>query len=210
MNSVLNCNNVSEDNNNCEVDSEQWSGNFDTGMQPADFRELNRILSVAPAEGNTLLGMFQDVNAEFLSFPTIYCGENRQNNNSSTTPVHYSTICKWELRNADRRIRKDITNIFFKLKKLQILFWVDRAPKLGLNTKEEIGSFIDKYVTCKKNAKIPDLVNHQTHRHASTCRKKGKSICRFGFPLPPLDKTMIPEGLEDNMSSEEICKAHNL
>ena len=388
VNSVLNCNNVLEDKNNCEVDSEQWSedenavlkpsGNFDTVMQPADFREFNRILSVAPAEGNTPLGMFQDVNAEFLSFPTIYCGESRQNNNSRTTPVHYSTICKWELRNADRRVAKDITNIFFKLKKLQIkqisdkvslavrkcklngkkltvndvlsegsidnivkhdegyrvlrtlrgsppywektkrdiysmmrqlgiptwfcsfsaaetkwkdllrvlgklvndkiysdsdidnltwfekneliksdpvtcaryfdfrlqmflnkvlrheiepigkikdfffriefqqrgsphvhiLFWVDRAPKLGLDTKEEIGSFIDKYVTCKKNAKIPDLVNYQTHRHARTCRKKGKSICRFGFPLPPLDKTTILEGLEDNMSAEEICTAH--
>ena len=45
------------------MDSEQWSedenavlkpsGNFDTVMQPADFREFNRILSVAPAEGNT-------------------------------------------------------------------------------------------------------------------------------------------------------------
>lgn len=131
VNSVLNCNNESEDkHSNCEVDSEQWSeddnavlkpsGNFDTVMQPADFREFNRILSVAPAEGNTPLGMFQDVNAEFLSFPTIYCGKSRQNNNSRVMPVHYSTICKWELRNADKRVAHDITNIFFKLKKLQI------------------------------------------------------------------------------------------
>lgn len=73
------------------------SGNFDTVMQPADYREYNRILSVAPAEGNTPLGMFQDFNAEFLSFPAIYCGETRQNNNLRATAVHYSTICKWEL-----------------------------------------------------------------------------------------------------------------
>ena len=32
----------------------------------------------------------------------------------------YSTICKWELRNKDRRVAKSIPNIFFKLKKLQI------------------------------------------------------------------------------------------
>lgn len=373
---------LNEESANCEVESEQWSendeavlkpaGNFDTVMQPADFREFNRILSVAPAEGNSPLGMFQDINAEFLSFPTIYCGESRQNNNSRITPVHYSTICKWELRNADRRVAHNVTNIFFKLKKLQIkqisdkvslavrkcklngkkltvddvltegsinnivkhnegyrvlrtlrgsppywektkkdiysmirqlgiptwfcsfsaaetkwkvllrvlgklvknktysdseidnmtwsekneliksdpvtcaryfdfrlqmffnnvlkhesapvgkikdfffriefqqrgsphvhiLLWIDGAPKLGQNSEEEIGSFINKYVTCKKNPSIPNLVNYQTHRHARTCRKKGKSICRFGFPMPPLDKTLILEGLDENESNE--------
>lgn len=96
------------------------SGNLDTVMHPADFRELNRILSIAPAEGNTPLGMFQDRDSEFLSFPAIYCGETRKNNNSRSTPVHFSTICKWELRNCDRRVAKSVTNIFFKLKKLQI------------------------------------------------------------------------------------------
>lgn len=387
VNSIHNDNRDSNDEPaSCEVESEQWSendeavqkpaGNFDTVMQPADFREFNRILSVAPAEGNSPLGMFQDINAEFLSFPTIYCGESRQNNNSRITPIHYSTICKWELRNADRRVAYNVTNIFFKLKKLQIkqisdkvslavrkgklngkkltvddvltegsvnnivkhnegyrvlrtlrgsppywektkkdiysmihqlgiptwfcsfsaaetkwkvllcvlgklvknktysdseidnmawsekneliksdpvtcaryfdfrlqmffnnvlkhesapvgkikdvffriefqqrgsphvhiLLWIDGAPKLGQNSEEEIGSFIDKHVTCKKNPTIPNLVNYQTHRHARTCRKKGKSICRFGFPMPPLDKTLILEGLDEN-ESEQISAA---
>ena len=96
------------------------SGNLDTVMHPSDFREFNRILNVAPAEGNTPLGMFQDQNSEFLSFPAIYCGQTRKNNNTRSTPVHFSTICKWELRNSDRRVAKNVTNIFFKLKKLQI------------------------------------------------------------------------------------------
>ena len=35
-------------------------------------------------------------------------------------PVHYSTICKWELRSRDRRVAQSVPNIFYKLKKLQI------------------------------------------------------------------------------------------
>lgn len=89
-------------------------------MQPADFREFNRILTVAPAENNTPLGIFQDFFSEFLSFPTIYCGQVRENNNSRLVPLHYSTICKWELRNKDRRVSKNVMNIFYKLKKVQI------------------------------------------------------------------------------------------
>ena len=34
--------------------------------------------------------------------------------------MHYSTICKWELRARDRRVGHSIPNIFYKLKKLQI------------------------------------------------------------------------------------------
>jgi hypothetical protein len=128
VNDILENEHVSSEHD--ERDSDKWSeddgsvlkpsGNFDTVMQPADFREFNRILTVAPAEGNSPLSVFQDVNAEFLSFPAIYCGETRKNNNLRSTPVHYSTICKWELRNIDRRVAKNISNIFFKLKKLQI------------------------------------------------------------------------------------------
>lgn len=74
-------------------------------MQPADFRKFNRILTVVPAE-NTPLGTFQDFFSVFLSFPTFYCGQVKENNNSRLVPLHYSTICKWEFRNTDRRVSK--------------------------------------------------------------------------------------------------------
>ena len=45
-----------------------------------------------------------DKESEFLSFPTIYCGKTRAYNKDRTTPVHYNTICKWELRSQDRRV----------------------------------------------------------------------------------------------------------
>lgn len=113
-----------------EDETDQWTedehfenrltGNFDTLLHPADFREFNQILSLAPGEGKTPLGLFQDIFSEFLAFPTIYCGTSRQDNTCRTVPLHYSTICKWELRNIDRRVAMNLPNIFYKLKKLQI------------------------------------------------------------------------------------------
>lgn len=61
-----------------------------------------------------------DKESEFLSFPTIYCGQTRADNKERTIPVHYSTVCKSELRSQDRRVAKSVPNIFYKLKKLQI------------------------------------------------------------------------------------------
>ena len=77
-------------------------------------------MSFAPGEGNGPLGIFMDKESEFLSFPTIYCGQTRADNKERTTPVHYSTVCKWELRSQDRRVAQSVPNIFYKLKKLQI------------------------------------------------------------------------------------------
>ena len=77
-------------------------------------------MSFAPDEGNRPLGIFMDKESEFLSFPTIYCGQTRADNKERTTPVHYSTVCKCKLRSQDRRVVQSVPNIFYKLKKLQI------------------------------------------------------------------------------------------
>jgi hypothetical protein len=91
---------------------ERLTGNKDTVLQSADVREFNQILSLAPGEKNTPLYLFQDINSEYLAFPTICCGKPR--------PDHYSTISKWELRNVDRRVATNIPNIFSKITRLQI------------------------------------------------------------------------------------------
>lgn len=54
-----------------EDETDQWTedehfenrptGNFDTLLHPVDFREFNQILSLAPGEGKTPLGLFQDI-----------------------------------------------------------------------------------------------------------------------------------------------------
>ena len=57
------------------------------------------------------------------------------------------------------------------------------------NSGEEIVQFVDQYLTCSTdNKETANLVNLQTFK---TCRKKGNPVCRFGFPLPPLPRTML-------------------
>ena len=81
-----------------------------------------------------------------------------------------------------------------------MLVWVENAPTLETKSEEEIIEFVDQYLTCSSdNEKTANLVNLQSHKHSRTCRKKGKPICRFGFPLPPLPKTMLLYPLEENI-----------
>ena len=85
------------------------SGVTDTLLQEPDMTEnVKKVITFAPGEGNRPLGKFMGKDSEFLSFLPIYCGKTQPNNKDRTTPVHYSTICKWELRSQDRRV-----NIFF-------------------------------------------------------------------------------------------------
>ena len=96
-------------------------GVMDTMLKEPDVTECaDNVISFAPREGNKPLGIFIDRDSEFLAFPSIYCGQWRADNNSRSVPVHYSTICKWELRSQDRKVAQCVPNIFFKLKKLQI------------------------------------------------------------------------------------------
>lgn len=352
-------------------------------LQSVDFREFNQILSVTPGENNIPLSIFLDKYSEFLAFPGIYCGEARPYNSLRLVPLHYSTICKWELRNIDRRCANCIPNLFYKLKKLQIkqiqdkvmlairkcklngkkytaaqvldshtadsivrlnegfqvlrnlrgsppywekakkdifamirqlglptwfcsfsaaetkwipllrclgelienvsysddeilnmswehksklikadpvtcaryfdfrfskfftevlgndthpvgqikdsfyriefqqrcsphvhmLLWIKDAPNILSHEYQEVAEFINKYVSCNKDGADPSLVNYQTHRHARTCMKKNKPICRFNFPIPPMPFTMILSPLneeDENIASavltfQEIC-----
>ena len=82
--------------------------------------DKNEVLSVAPGEGQKPLSIFKDPDAEYLAFPTLFCGQKRVGNSERHVPVYYSDICKWELRCVDRRVALHIPNIFFKMKKLQV------------------------------------------------------------------------------------------
>ena len=82
--------------------------------------DKNEVLSVAPGEGQKPLSLFKDPDAEYLAFPTLFCGQKRVPNSDRHVPVYYSDICKWELRCVDRRVALHVPNIFFKMKKMQI------------------------------------------------------------------------------------------
>ena len=120
-------NNVEEaknkDNFNEVDDAERTTGNMDTMLDTPQMvepenpeREHAEGFTFAPGEGQTPLALVRDADAEYLSFPTIFCGHRRS---ATKIPVYYSDICKYELRSVDRRVSQNIPNVFFKLKKLQ-------------------------------------------------------------------------------------------
>ena len=369
-----------------EIDANDHVGNIDTLVDDADIdNKYDKVFTFAPGEGQHPLSLYQDKDAEYLCFPTIFCGQTPPSRDERLVPVHYSDIVKWELRSVDRRAAQSVPNIFFKHKKLQMkqisdkvnlavrrckkrgqkitaaeardssyvdklvnldegyyifrqlrnspayletrkkdifamirqlslptwfmslsaadtrwtdllrmlaelndqidyseqelenlswqektklvqkdpvtcsryfdhrvqeflntvlksscepigklldyfyrvefqqrgsphihmLVWIENAPTLETNSEKEIVQFVDKYLTCNTdNEKTANLVGLQSHKHSRTCRKKGKPICRFGFPLPPLPRTLLLYPLEEDVEkykkkNTDLLKAMN-
>ena len=123
-----------ETNTNCNKvleTEDQWSedeveipaGVTDTMLTSTDFvedSESQYILSVAPGEGNKPLSIFRDQYSEELAYPGIFLGQKRPENKDRLVSVHYSNICKSELRQSDRRAVMCVENIFFKAKNPQM------------------------------------------------------------------------------------------
>ena len=104
-----------------EIDSNEQIGNIDTLVDDANLEnKYDQVFTFAPGEGQHPLSLYHDVDAEYLCFPTIFCGQKRPSKEERPVPVHYSDIVKWELRSVDRRAAQSVPNIFFKHKKLQM------------------------------------------------------------------------------------------
>jgi hypothetical protein len=112
-----------DDNNWSEDDAEIPAGITDTMLTSPDFltdNECQHILNLAPGEGNRPTSIFRDRYSEELAYPGIFIGQKRPDNTNRLTKVHYSEICKSELRRSDRRAAMCVENLFFKTKKLQM------------------------------------------------------------------------------------------
>lgn len=74
-----------------------------------------------------------------------------------------------------------------------ILFWIENSPNINNNTAEQVTKFVDKYISCSDtvSTNCHAMLQLQKHKHSQTCRKGGKPICRFGFPKPPMKKSLI-------------------
>ena len=104
-----------------EVDANEHVGNVDTLVDDADIdNKCDKVFTFAPGEGQHPLSLYEDKDAEYLCFPTIFCGQTPPSRDERLVPVHYSDIVKWELRSVDRRAAQSVPNIFFKHKKLQM------------------------------------------------------------------------------------------
>ena len=83
---------------------------------------------------------------------------------------------------------------------IHMLVCIENTPTLEKNSEEKIVQFVDLCLTCSAdNKETANLVNLQTHKHSRTCRKKGTPVCRYGFPLPPLPRTMLLHPLAEDV-----------
>ena len=104
-----------------EIDANDHVGNIDTLVDDADIdNKCDKVFTFAPGEGQHPLSLYNDKDAEYLCFPSIFCGQTPPSKEERIVPVHYSDIVKWELRSVDRRAAQSVPNIFFKHKKLQM------------------------------------------------------------------------------------------
>ena len=88
-----------------EEDAEIPAGVTDTMLTTADFlddTERQQIYNIAPGEGSVPLSIFRDKYSEELAYPGIFLGQRRPDNKERVVDVHYSDICKSELRRSDR------------------------------------------------------------------------------------------------------------
>ena len=86
----------------CAIDMDTMLDDYYPIIPQPDEPLVPDELAFAPGESQVPLSVFQDENAEYLAFPTIYCGEKRPDNSERVHKVHYSDICKYKLRCADR------------------------------------------------------------------------------------------------------------
>ena len=120
----------SETDDTDEVSTSSMAGIHDTLLTSPEFLESNEkdlVYNIAPGQYNQPVSIFKDQNAEELAFPDIFHGTPRPTNSQRKTPLTYGQLCKVEIRNYDRRVAKNIDNIFFKTKKLQMKQLLDKA-----------------------------------------------------------------------------------
>ena len=85
------------------------------------------------------------------------------------------------------------------------ILWIKGAPKLGVDSDEQILAFIDKYIHCDipEDERLAELVcKVQKHRHSVTCRRHGH--CRFHFPRPPSPVTVVARECNHSVESENL------
>ena len=92
---------------------------------------------------------------------------------------------------------------------IHMLLWIEGAPRFGVQSDDEVVSFIDQIITCGMEANDPTLLEllvRQCHSHSQTCKKRNKMVCRFNFPQPPMRATSILYPLKDDVVSSEKSK----
>lgn len=97
-----------------------------------------------------------------------------------------------------------------------LVFTSDRPDSFTAEDCVDLGNYVDKYVSVSLDVdeETKDLVKLQSHKHSRTCRKEGKNVCRFNFPVPPMRTTRlispsVDPTLQDKKNYERIQELLN-
>ena len=104
---------LDEDNENEESPN---APNVNTLLTGNTIDPNKTILCSAPGEHQKPI--FTNEDTEYLCFPTIFCGQRR--NNNKYYKLSKREIFKYEMRSIDKRVSTNIPNIFWKTKYKQI------------------------------------------------------------------------------------------
>ena len=67
-------------------------------MDDADIEnKYDQVFTFAPGESQHPLSLYQDKDAKYLCFPSIFCSQRPPSKDERLVPVHCSDIVKWEL-----------------------------------------------------------------------------------------------------------------
>ena len=90
---------------------------------------------------------------------------------------------------------------------MHAFFWKDGAPKITSSKEEHVCFIMNKFISAQlpsQDVELNDLVlDVQSHSHSGTCRKS----CRFHFPRPPTNKTIISHPLTAYNIAPEYLKS---
>ena len=95
----------------------------------------NSGIIIAPGENHQPISLLRDEDMDVLSFPTIYCGEPRNFKFQLTD----AQLRKFEIRNHDRRVAKNIPRLFVSFCKSRLQKLVSRI-QIALRKKKNIKS----------------------------------------------------------------------
>ena len=144
-----------------EDEAEIPAGTMDSMLTTSDFvsdSEKQEIYNFAPGEGNKPLSVFRDQFSEEMAYPGIFLGQKRPDDKERLRNVHYSEICKSELRRSDCRAAMCVENIFFKAKKLQMKFLIGQS-QIALR-KNKMGNRTLTAGVLKTTEGLQSLINH--------------------------------------------------
>ena len=182
------------------ADMDTMLGDYEPIIPQPDEPLVPQELTFAPGEGQIPVSVFKDENAEYLAFPTIFCGQKRPDNHDRVHNVHYSDICKYELRCVDRRVASNVPNLFFKVKRLQIKQVCDKVT-LALR----------RFKTKGKKLKVKDILD-DTERQKLINLDEGYYIFRTIRNSPAyLEKRKMHLQCSDNLGVHYcLCLNHVL